>query len=260
MSVKDAVDVHNARFAKINSSAPGAGAFYENGSNFIYSDTERGARQLVKASVNSTAKTFITQKPIGNADSYPSIRNGTIVCQTTIGNQERIVILREDGGTLQRNSRRNDGGMESGDAYQINLGPGLQPSWHPSEDKIVFVMDGSIMEMNIYDTQQTQLYGVSSKEKQEGVTCVLPFYTGDGNHILFLKRAKVSSYKINKKEIPIFRWHLYMMDTDGSNVTELTSGNLDILHYGISKDNKIFFVSNAGGKTEIWSANIAMGE
>jgi len=260
MSAQDAANIHLARFIKADASAPGVAAFYENGTNFIYSDAERGSRQLAKANVNNTSKTFITQNPVGQGDSYPSLRDGIIAFQTTINNQSRIIILREDGNSIKRNRQQSDGSIVTEDARQLNLGPGEQPSWHPTEDKVVFILDGNIMEMDIYATQQTQIYGISNREKQEGVSCGLPSFTADGKYILFLKRAKVTSYKQGKTEIPIHRTHLYRMNTDGSNITELTSGNLDITYYSASKDDKVFFISNAGNKTEIWSATITLGE
>ena len=257
MTVFDAQNKHLARINVVIDKAPESAAFYENGINFIYADAERGSKQLVKGNVNSTAKTFITQRPLSNYDSFPSIRDGVIVCQTGTGNQANIVMLREDGVVVAHD-------VQGGNIFNITLGPGEQPSWHPVEDRVVFVQNGNIMEMNTdigQIGQQTQLYGISSKEKQDGVFCCLPSYTEDGKHILFLKRVVVLTYK-NKEgqEVKHHRTHLYGMDTEGGSVTELTSGNLDIIWYSIGKDNKVFFISNAGGYTEIWSANVVLGE
>ncbi|MDR2541960.1 MAG: hypothetical protein LBC80_00695 [Treponema sp.] len=255
MDIETAVRIHNDRWFNFFNKIPGVGVFNDDGINFIYSEAERGARQLVRANVNTTAKTFITQRAVGGEDGIPSIRDGIIVFQTTVNNQNQLFLIREDGLTMSRSSRRADGSVMTENATQINLGSGMHPSWHPTEDKIVFIMNGNIMEMNTNDTQQTQIYGISSRERQEGLVCLLPNYTADGRHVLFLKGVMVPVGQ-GRQQQSVTRTHLFAMNVDGSNVTELTNGNFNILHYSVADDNQIFFISDVGGVTEIWSATI----
>jgi TolB protein len=166
-------------------------------------------------------------------DNNPAVRSGVIACDTYINNQRQIVTLRDNGTEI------------------TVLGPGSGPSWHPAENKLVFVKDGGIWEMDTETTQQTQLHAVSDKERAEGIWAGAPAYTGDGKHIIFLKRVKLESGG--------FRRRLFAMDIDGNNLTELTGGNSDIWAPVAGVGNQIFFLSNAGeGKTEIWSALITL--
>ncbi|MDR1625050.1 MAG: hypothetical protein LBT33_00800 [Spirochaetia bacterium] len=207
-------------------------AFYENGTNFVYVVlNQNGTTQLVKSSVAGGGRTFITRNPIGQWDDSPSVREGIIACDTYIDGKRQIVTLRDNGTEI------------------TILGPGAKPSWHPTENKVVFVRDSSIWEMDIETTQQTQLHAVSEKEQADGIWAGKPAYTGDGKHVVFLKTVKVGSR---------LRWHLFAMDMDGNNVTELTAGNTDIWSPAAGAGNQIFFISNAGGKTEIWSALVTL--
>jgi TolB protein len=208
-------------------------AFYENGTNFVYVLLNQdGNTQLVKSSVAGGGRTFVTRNPIGQWDNHPSVRDGIIACDTWISSQRQIVTLRDNGTEI------------------TILGPGSEPSWHPTENKLLFVKDAGIWEMDTETTQQTQLHAVSNQERSDGIWAGRASYTGDGKHIVFVKNVKVGSR---------LRRHLFAMDTEGNNVTELTSGNTDIWAPAAGAGNQIFFISNAGGgKTEIWSALVTL--
>ena len=187
---------------------------------------------MVKSSV-SGGKTFVTRNPIGSGagDNNPSVRNGIIACDAYINGSRQIVTLRDNCTEL------------------TVLGSGTQPSWHPTENKLVFVRDSGICEMDIETTQVTQLHAVTPSEAKSGVWCGKPSYTGDGNHIVFVKNVPVGS--------SLWR-HLYAMDTEGNNITELTGGQVDIWSPACGAGNEVFFISNAGNKTEIWSALVTL--
>ncbi|MDR2095470.1 MAG: hypothetical protein LBP76_08120 [Treponema sp.] len=208
-------------------------AWYENGTNFVYVLLNQdGSTQLVKSSVSGGGRIFITRNAIGQGDNNPSVREDIIACDTYINNQRQIVTLRDNGTEI------------------TVLGPGSQPSWHPVENKLVFVKEDGIWEMDTETTQQTQLYAVSDKDRRDGIWCGAPSYTGDGKHIVFVKTVKVES--------SLWR-HLFAMDIEGNNLTELTGGNTDIWAPVAGPGNQIFFISNAGeGKTEIWSALVTL--
>jgi len=210
-----------------------APSWYENGNNFVYiTRNQNGTTQLVKSST-SGGKTFVTRNPIGSGagDNNPSVRNDIIVCDVFINGNRQIVTLRDNGSEL------------------TVLGIGRQPSWHPTENKLVFVRDGGIWEMDIETTQVTQLHSISPAEANIGVWCGRPSYTRDGKFIVFVKNIRLGNTN----------WqHLYAMDAEGNSLTELTGGKVDIWSPACGAGNEIFFISNAGNKTEIWSALLVM--
>jgi hypothetical protein len=207
-------------------------AWYENGTNFIYIlRNEDGTTQLIKSSVSGTSKTFVTRNPIGGGDNNPSVRDGIIACDSYINGARHIVTLRDNGSEL------------------TILGRGSRPSWHPTENKLVYDRDDSIWEMDTETTQETQLYAVSDKDRKDGIWAAKPVYLGDGKHIIFVKNVKVG-YRYER--------HLFGMDTEGNNLTEL-AGGADIWAPACGAGNEIFFMSKAGGaKPEIWSALVTL--
>ena len=210
-----------------------APAWYENGNNFVYiTQNQNGTTQLVKSSI-SGGRTFVTRNPIGSGhgDNNPSVRGDIIACDVYINGQRQIVTLRDNGTEL------------------TVLGRGSQPSWHPTENKLVFTRDNGIWEMDIETTQVTALHTISPAEARAGVYAGKPSYTSDGRHIVFVKNVPVE--KNNWR-------HLYAMSSTGTNVTELTGGRVNIWSPAVGAGNEIFFISNAGGKTEIWSALVSL--
>jgi TolB protein len=180
--------------------------------------------------VASGGKTFITRNPIGRYDNHPSVRNGIIACDTYINGERQIVTLRDNGTEI------------------TVLGPGSYPSWHPTENKLVFIRDTGVWEMDTETTQQTQLYARSEKDTKDKVNVTSPVYSGDGKYIVFVKSVKIG---------PSYYWHLFRIDADGNNLTELTQGSISTFSPAYGAGNQIFFIANAGGKYEIWSALIS---
>jgi TolB protein len=210
-----------------------APAWYEDGMTFVYVALIDGETQLIKSSVSGGGKTFITRNPIGRLDNHPNIKKGIIVCDTWINGTQQIVTLRDNGTEI------------------TVLGPGEFPYWHPSKQKLVFIKDGGIWEMDVATTQQTQLHEIPEKEKRSGSMCSMPVYSRDGEFILFQKLVKTGGSGRHY-------WHLFRMDRNGTNVSQLTSGKVDVYSPAYGVGEKIYFISNAGGKTEIWSAEITL--
>jgi Tol biopolymer transport system component len=206
-------------------------SFYENGTNFVYiQDTEdRTNSQLIKSSVNSSSKTLVTRQPVGYWDNNPSVRNGVIAFDTGVQGRRQIVTVRDNGQDLTQ------------------LGPGVQPSWHPAENRLVFTSEdhSGIWEMETETSQITQLYAISSKEKSDGVSCGRPSYSGDGRYIIFVKREKVKNQLFN---------HLYRIDADGSNLTMLTGGEINVDAPAYGAENEVFFIAESRNTFNIYSA------
>jgi TolB protein len=216
-----------------------APAWYENNSNFIYVVNEGGNSKLVRSGIAGGGKTYITRNPIGKNDSRPVIRNGIILCDTEMNGKRQIVSLKEDGTEV------------------TILGEGYYPSWHPFENKFVFIRNGDVYEMSLENTQVTQIYSDNK------YACVMPSYSLNGNVILFQKGAiqKVAgTLRTARRTIKVVgeegRWHLFTIKSNGTSLSQLTSGNVDVYSPCWGKDNEIYFISNSNGSTEIWKARV----
>jgi Tol biopolymer transport system component len=208
-----------------------APAWYEDGERFIYlSRNDNGVHQLIRSNVNGGAKILVTRNPIGQWDDHPTIQGDTIALDTYINGARQIVTLKDNGTEI------------------TILGPGEYPSWHPTEPKIAFQKEGGIWEMDTTTAQQAQIYAVSSDDRKQDINCWYPHYSADGKYIFFVKKAKIGNF---------LYWHLFRVRTEDGVTSQLTEGRVNVVSIAIAADNKIFFVANASGKYEIWSAVVA---
>jgi TolB protein len=212
-------------------------AWYGDNNNFVYIVREGGTYKLVRSNITGGGKTYITRNSIGKNDACPNIKNQTILCNTDINGKRQIVSL-----------------MDNGTEVTV-LGEGWAPNWHPGGTRFVFIRNGGVYEMDLKTNQATQLYADSD------MWCDWPSYSKDGRYILFQKETHISitsqssSFSFaNKNEV--VRWHLYTIKPDGTNLSQITNGNVDVYSPSWGVDNTIYFISNAGGKTEIWKARL----
>ncbi|MDR2052414.1 MAG: hypothetical protein LBP80_03290 [Treponema sp.] len=228
-----------------------APAWYENNTGFIYVVNEGGSSKLVRSSISGGGKTYITRNPIGKDDARPVIRNGVILCDTEMNGKRQIVSL-----------------LENGTGVTI-LGEGYSPSWHPFESRFIFIRNGDLYEMDLETNQVTQIYSDNS------YACAMPSYSPNGDLILFQKGAIQKVVGTSEKKGGFMggflgglfggkkkttevseesRWHLFTIRNDGTSLSQLTSGNVDVYSPCWGRDNEIYFVSNSNGNTEIWKA------
>lgn len=208
--------------------------WYNDSKTFIYSGLDGTEEKLIRSSTAGGGKTYITRNTIGTADGWPRIKKNKILCHTKISGTIQIVCL-------------NDNGTEI-----TILVEGKQPFWHPTENKFVFVQnDNAICEMDLNSYQVTELY--SDKDSK----FFSPTYSIDGKFIVFTQYGSVNiSANGGKKSQVVNRHHLFLINSDGTNRTQLTSGNVNTMYPSWGQNNELFFISDVGGKDEIWKATV----
>lgn len=216
-------------------------AWNKSGKEFVFTALENNQFKLVRANVEGGRKTYITRTPIGNEDGEPDIKNNVILCHTKINGKWQIVTLNYDGTEITL------------------VCEGYSPSWHPRENKFVFIRDGGIFEMDLDLNQATEIY------KDVDFPCYKPSYSKDGKYILFEQLTPVNAKgtmtsSLTKRIVSIANsrtnFHLYLISSDGMNKMQLTSGSVDAYSPVWGADNTIFFISAANNKTDIWKAKV----
>jgi TolB protein len=226
--------------------------WYADNSAFVYAVYEGGSSKLVKSNITGGGKTYIASSSIGDFDTRPSIKGHDVLCETRINGVSHIVRLKDDGSEV------------------TILGEGDTPSWHPSKNAFVFIRNGSICEMELTNHQVTQIYSAATDKNRKVVeSCKQPSYSKDGTYILFAKgantlitataktffsglRALITSQLIKAPD----RNHLFLIHADGTGLTQLTSGNVDVFAPSWGINNEVFFVANVQNATEIWKARL----
>jgi TolB protein len=211
-----------------------APAWNENNNNFLYVISESGSYKILRSAITGGGKTYVTRNAVGVGDNNPTTRNGVILFDTTVRGQSQLVSMTESGTEI------------------TILGEGATPSWHPTEDRFVFIRNKAIYEMDMESTQVTQLYS------ETGMECYQPSYSGDGQYILFVKSAEEKVSGLLNKVTKIFtterRWQLFTMKANGTNLSQLTSGNVSAISPTWDKNNNVYFISDATGKPEVYRA------
>ena len=228
-------------------------SWYEDSTRFLYTSYERNAGRLVRSAVTGMGKTYINRTTIGDFDDAPIIKGTKIVCSSRVNNQWQIVTVNEDG------------------TQPTFMGQGLWPSWHPKENKIVFIRNpndpssnggGSIYEMDMNSGQATQIY----HDPQS--LCYTPSYSPDGKRILFAKDTEVRKtgtltlqniFGTTKSDISSEEeiTHIFVMNADGTNVSPLSSGAGTVSSPSWGKNGEIFcLVGMPGQAKEIYKLTI----
>jgi Tol biopolymer transport system component len=138
-----------------------------------------------------------------------------------------------------------------------NLGPGMNPKWHPTQDLILFqrpYYNGSLS-YSIYtiDTEGKNLTLIVRGDRWVPTN---PVWSPDGKRIAF---ATCSSAEGLNSVSPATRANdIWTINTDGSQELRVTEGPGQNWHPTWAKvgdEDKIFFVSDKDNQVNIWSLN-----
>ena len=231
-------DAEKAASTKLVTDKSFAPAWYSNEA-FVYSVIESGIPKLIKSNITGGGKVYISRNNFGQYDVRPSVRGNLILADTEINKVSQIFRITDTGSDT------------------TIFGEGESPRWNPrNAQKFVFIRNGDIYEMDLTTQQPTKLYG------EANVRCANPNYYSNGNYILFQKEYIVRSIdsKTGKQTKATKHWHAFVIKVDGSDLVQLTDGDVDVFSPVWGRDNTIFFVSNANNSTEIWSAKVNLNE
>jgi TolB protein len=232
MLLRDAEKPAKTLVVTDNSIAP---AWFNN-ETFVYSVIEGGVPKLIKSNIAGGGKIYITRNAVGQYDILPSVRGNLILCETEINKKKNMLRMTENGTDI------------------TIMGEGEDPHWHPrNPQKFLFARNGDIYEMDLVTYQPTKLFG------EAGFQSAFPKYSSDGNHILFQKKCLIRSIDSKSgKALETIRWHVFVIKVNGTDLVQLTDGDVDVFSPAWGKDNKVFFMSNANNSTEIWTANVSL--
>jgi len=198
-------------------------SWYEDSSRYLYISYEGGSGRIMRSNVTGGGRTYITHSSIGDTDDMPIIKNGLIVCSVWKGGRWQLVTVKENG------------------AEPTFIGDGISPSWHPTQNKIVFTRNGDIYEMTLDGFfQSTQLY------TDPQFACYTPSYSPDGSRILFAKST------VDRTKAQSDQRHIYVMNADGANVSPLSSGNSTVFSPSWGRNGEVFCIVGIGNDREIY--------
>jgi len=217
--------------------------WHDNSENFFFIDRDH---RLVRSGTAGGGRTFVTRNPVGARDSNPTIRRGAILLDTEMGGRRQIVSMRENGTEI------------------TFLGDGMNPSWHPTEPRFVFIRGRSVFEMDLASLQATQLFDPGA-----GSWAGNPQFAGNGEFIIFqvsavqeitgtaVQRAGGRAVRAMRVTGEQRNRQLFMMRANGTEISTLTVPEVDTFSLSWDEVNGFaYFISNATGRTEIFRARI----
>jgi hypothetical protein len=184
--------------------------WYDDSAGFIYVAYEGGSSKLVKSNVTGGGKTYVTRNAIGGCDSRPRLKGRDILRETGINGVRRLARLKGGGSEV------------------AILGEGNSRSWHPTENKFVFIKDGGVCEMDMENNQMARMYSAATGKNRNIIgSCSQPSYSRDGNYTLFAKgantfitaAAKTSKNMFTKSRVETQRQRLFLMNANGTGQT-----------------------------------------
>jgi len=236
-------------------------SWYPDNSQFLYISYEGERGRIVRSSIIGGSRVYITRNPIGDSDRFPSIKNGLIVCSSSSNGKWQLVTVKENG------------------TEPTFLGEGWAPSWHPTQNKIVFIRNGDIYEMDMSPNNLGQVTVIYSDPQ---FACFTPSYSADGKKILFsmgtyakatsiattekttffgnlfggIFSSKTSKSK-KEKVVEVERTNLFVINADGSNRTSsLNAGTASVSSPCWGKNNEIFCLVDTGKGKEIYKLRL----
>ena len=218
-----------------------APSWVDNNIDYLYVSEEDDPPRLVRSSTAGGGKIFITRNPIGVDIGRPSVKDGIIVCDTWINGKRQLVRLKADGTAISKDHEGKDV------MYHI-LGEGAQPSWHPRENKFLYVRTINRTGVRIIEEMDAETLQTHEIYKDTKFNSAYPSYSSCGRYILFQKGIEAGSGKFKGNY-----WHIFLMKADGSGLTQLTSGAVNAYSPSMDANGNVYFIADAE-VTEVYRA------
>ena len=224
----------------LNTRAP---TWTENNDRFYYIRWEDANARIIRSSVVGGGATYATRNPIGFDNDRPNVKRGRILSDTMQSGRRILISCKEDGSD------------------QTQLGEGEQPSFHPTQNKIVYIRIVSglrcVYEMDLDNpTQVHEIY-----RDRNDYNCRAPSYSACGRFILFQKGAEskatgMTSRGVNVSYKAANKWQIFIMRADGQGgLTPLTSGNTDVYFPTMDANGNVYFVAEIDS-IEVWRGRV----
>lgn len=210
-------------------SQEGAGdpGWFPDNRSFIFSMLQGQQAMLATSTIGqgTSAVRFVSPTPCVAYDRSPSISsNGQTILFSTVTATEASTIAMMD--------------IRSSESKCKILFPGQAPQWSPLGRKFTFVRNvGGNHQIFVFDEPRNLLTQITFGSFDN----FDPAWAPGGTHIVF------SSSRNGTPDI-------YTIGEDGSSLVQLTQGPTSDRYPTWSRDGSIYFVSNAGGQSDIWRA------
>ena len=178
---------------------------------------------IAKSKIDQGGINYVSPNSNGDDDHYSSFLKGInkILFTTKIGSDYQLCTMDPTGLNFTL------------------LGVGESPYPHPSNKEFLFSKKvGNFYQIFIYNLETGQQTQLTSGD----FNYVFPKYSPDGKYIVFCKKEK------NKNNVESS--HIFLMDSNGGSVKQLTTGNTWNTTPSFGSDSFIYFSSNAGGNSD----------
>jgi TolB protein len=209
-------------------------------SSYIYASDAPGSWSLVRAltATPNAAVNVVAAGEIANAPAWPTASpDGKRVAFSTLAHGERqIAIIGIDGARLTL------------------IGSGDSPAWSPDSKRIVFGRNvGKHHHLFLIDPESgTNLVQLTSGEFDHND----PAWSPDGQYIIFSTNRtsdeEAPTTTSLRTKAPPKSFNLYIVNRDGTGLTQVTSGGVQAVQPSWGADGWIYFASDQSGDFDIW--------
>lgn len=203
--------------------------------SLVYAAMTTGTQSLVKTltSAPNAAFTVIVDGKTAQNPSWPAVSpdGGRLAFEANINGAESIVTTTMSGSKL------------------TVLGPGFTPSWSPDGKRLAFSRQvGQAYEIMLMEASTG---GGLTQVTNAGCSSSKPKFSPDGHWLVFESNC---GYNTQPGGSETTTWNIFAVKTDGTGLTQLTSGPGESGQPFWGKDGFIYFESNYDGSSnrDLW--------
>ncbi len=218
-------------------------AFSPDGQRIAFASNRSGSWDLYVMDIDGRNRMQVTAGP--THDLHPTWSpDGTMLCYSSIGGRSgQWELWLVDVETMEKRM----------------IGYGLFPSWSPDKQasRIAFQRARqrgsrwfSLWTMDLVDGEARRVTEVAVSNN---AAIVKPSWSPDGKSLAFTTIVEPARTHGGK---PLGQQDIWLIDADGTNRRRLTDGNGSNLMPFWAVDNRVYFISDRGGKECVWSMRV----